>query len=249
MTGLVFNIQKFSLHDGAGIRTSVFFQGCNLRCKWCSNPESFAQYPQRPGNEAKTYTVEALVAELAKDKAFYDASGGGVTLTGGEPLLQPDFACALCDELKAAGIGVWMETAANTPPETFAAVLQKCEAVHIDLKHYEEAAHQHGTGAGLGLILENIRAAVASGVRTILRIPVIPNFNNSPEDMRKFAKLLAELGAREVQLLPFHQMGEHKYKKLGVAYAYENVQGQRNEELEPLAELLRAAGVNVQVGG
>ena len=249
MTGLVFNIQKFSLHDGAGIRTSVFFQGCNLRCKWCSNPESFAQNPQRPDCEARPYTVEALVAELAKDKVFYDASGGGVTLTGGEPLLQPDFACALCDALKAAGIGVWMETAANVPPEPFLAVLQKCEAVHIDLKHWDEAAHLSGTGVGLGLILGNIRASVRSGVRTIIRIPVIPGFNDSPGDIRRFAALLAELGVREVQLLPFHQMGAHKYEKLGIAYAYQNAQGLRDAHLEPLAALMRAAGVEVQIGG
>ena len=249
LTGLVFNIQKFSLHDGPGIRTAAFFQGCNMRCKWCANPESFELAPKHPTSEAKAYTVDELARELLKDKAFYDASGGGVTLTGGEPLLQPLFVCELCDYLRALGVSVWLETAANVPTEVFLEVLRRCEGVHIDLKHHDNAAHLEGTGVPMTLVFANIRAALETGVRVIVRIPVVPGFNNCSEDSARFAQLLASLGAREVQLMPFHQLGAHKHKQLGLDYAYAKAPGLRDEELEPFADTLRTAGFAVQVGG
>ena len=245
----MFNIQKFSLHDGPGIRTSVFFQGCILRCKWCANPESFEQYPKHADSEVKEYTVADLVVELKKDKVFYDTSGGGVTLTGGEPLLQPEFTCALCDALFAEGIDVWLETSAHTPPEVFREVIKRCRAVHIDLKHHNGDAHLSGTGVGMKWILLNIRTSIESGMRTIVRIPVIPGFNDSVEDFREFATLLKQLEAQEIQLLPFHQMGGHKYKKLGLEYEYKDVAGLRDESIEPLAQILRTSGLSVQIGG
>lgn len=247
-TAYIFNIQRFSLHDGAGIRTNVFFQGCNLRCEWCSNPESQPMEAAENG-EAKLYTVEALVAELIKDKAFFDKSGGGVTLTGGEPLLHGPFVAALCDALHAQGISVAVETAAHLSPAAFGALLPKFDLVHIDLKHYDEAAYRAGTCAGLNDTLANIRQALESGVRTILRIPVIPGYNDSAGDMRGFAALLTDLGAKEVHLLPFHQMGESKYQRLGLEYAYAGVKQLHEEDLEGFAAHLGQAGLQVQTGG
>jgi len=223
LNGLIFNIQKFSLHDGPGIRTSVFFQGCNLRCKWCSNPESFELHPLQPGSKAKEYTVEDLMAELVKDKAFYDASGGGVTFTGGEALMQQAFALALCDALGAEGIGVTLETSANAPGVVFRTLLEKCSFVYIDLKHYDNEAHIRGCGSDTTHILENIRTALDSDIPTTIRIPVIPGFNDSSKDMEGFAVLLKEIGASEVHLLPFHQMGEYKYNNLGLSYDYAGI--------------------------
>lgn len=247
-TALIFNIQRFSLHDGNGIRTNVFFQGCNLRCKWCANPES--QPMEAEGNgEVRPYTVDALVAELLKDKAFYDKSGGGVTLTGGEPLLRGPFVSALCDALHEKGVTIAAETATNIAPAAFMALLPKFDLLHIDLKHYEEAAHLEGTGSGLSNMLANIRLALASDVRTILRIPVIPGYNDSPEDMRGFAALLKDLGAKEVHLLPFHQMGESKYQKLGLPYAYAGVKQLNDEDLAGFAAILQEAGIQAQIGG
>lgn len=249
MKGFVFNIQKFSLHDGPGIRTSVFFQGCNMRCQWCANPESFKQHREDSDSDAKEYTVDDLVLELKKDKVFYDTSGGGVTLTGGEPLLQSDFACALCDALLEEGIDVWMETSANTAPDVFREVMKRCQAVYIDLKHHNNEAHLSGTGIGMELILSNIRIAVESDIRTIIRIPVIPKFNDSTEDFIKFSSLLKRLKVKEIQLLPFHQMGEHKYEKLGLKYIYKDVKSLQNDSIEPLAQILHTAGLYVQIGG
>ena len=246
LTARLFNIQRFSLHDGAGIRTDAFFQGCNLRCGWCANPES-QEVGDAPGS--REYTVEELARELVKDKPFFDRSGGGVTLTGGEPLLQVDFVAQLCERLHELGVNVAVETAACVPKEAFLRAVRALDLIHIDLKHYDDAAHRRGTGAGLGRILENIRLALKSGVPTILRIPVIPGYNDSEEDARGFAKLLAELGAREAHLLPFHQMGESKYEKMGVPYAYAGKAQLHEEDLEGLAAILRAAGLTVQIGG
>ena len=249
MQGLIFNIQKCSIHDGFGIRTSVFFQGCNMRCAWCANPESIEICPTRPNSEAKLFTIEELVYVLLQDKAFYDASGGGVTLTGGEPLLQAPFAMALCDALHAKDVHVMIETAANVATSIFTDMLEKLDAIFIDLKHHSNKEHMRGTGSGLSLPLANIRLALASDVPTTIRIPVIPSYNNSPEDICRFAELLKDLGAKEVHLLPFHQMGDYKYEKLGFAYAFSGVPGMKDTDLYPFAETLCAAGLEVQIGG
>ena len=246
MKARIFNIQRFSLHDGAGIRTNVFFQGCNLRCAWCANPESQAVV-DAPG--AKEWGVEELADELVKDKPFFEKSGGGVTLTGGEPLLQADFLVALCKRLHELGVRVAVETAACVPPDAFYRAVQALDLIHIDLKHYDEAAHKRGTGVSLERILDNIRIALASGVPTVLRIPVIPGFNDSETDARGFAGLLTALGALEVHLLPFHQMGESKYEKLGMDYAFAGKKQLHEEDLAAFAAIMTEAGLNVQIGG
>ena len=245
---LIFNLQKFSIHDGAGIRTDVFFQGCNLRCGWCSNPESQPLEPL-PGETAKAYTVPALVAELVKDKPFYDESCGGVTLTGGEALLHADFVLELTHALHREGIHVALETAACVNQEVFARVLAAVDFAYIDLKHYDDAKHRAGTGVGNGLILQNIAFALRSETPVVVRIPVIPGFNDSETDFDGFARALKELGAREVQLLPFHQLGESKYKRLQLSYAYDGQKQLRDGDLSAFAETLEQAGIQVQIGG
>jgi pyruvate formate lyase activating enzyme len=246
MKARIFNIQRFSLHDGAGIRTNVFFQGCNLRCAWCANPESQAVL-DAPG--AREWGVEALADELMKDKPFFDRSGGGVTLTGGEPLLQAEFVVALSQRLHELGVRVAVETAACVPADAFRRAAQALDLIHIDLKHYDEDAHRRGAGVGLKQILENIRFALASGVPTVLRIPVIPGFNDSEADARGFTRLLTDLGALEVHLLPFHQMGERKYEKLGMAYAFAGKKQLHEEDLAAFEAVLTEAGLKVQIGG
>jgi len=248
MNGLIFNIQKFSLHDGPGIRTNVFFQGCNLRCKWCANPESFELEPEGE-TEAKAYCISELMDELLKDKVFYQSSGGGITLTGGEALLQPAFVSALCDALHEEGIAVLLETAACVSEEVFTAVMSKCDILYIDLKHYTDEKYSGGTGAGIGHVLTNINAALNSGIHTVIRIPVVPGYNNTIEDINGFAEVLSKLGAREIHLLPFHQLGSYKYTKLGLTYAFEDVPGLHERDLEPFAAALRRSGFTVQIGG
>ena len=246
MKARIFNIQRFSLHDGAGIRTNVFFQGCNLRCAWCANPESQA-VAEAAG--AREWGVEELANELIKDKPFFDKSGGGVTLTGGEPLLQEEFIITLCGRLHELGVRVAVETAACVPADAFQKVVSSLDLIHIDLKHYDDEAHRRGTGVGIKQILDNIRFALASGVPTVLRIPVIPGYNDAEADARGFARLLTGLGAGEVHLLPFHQMGEGKYEKLGMDYAFAGKKQLHEEDLAAFEEILLEAGLKVQIGG
>lgn len=245
---LIFNLQKFSIHDGAGIRTDVFFQGCNLRCGWCSNPESQPMEPL-PGEKATVYTVTALVQELVKDKPFYDESGGGVTLTGGEALLHPDFVLELSQALHREGIHVAIETAACVSQDVFSRVLAAVDFAYIDLKHYDDEKHRAGTGVGIGLILSNIQFALSSATPVVLRIPVIPGFNDSEADFAGFAATLTSLGAKEVQLLPFHQLGESKYQRLQLQYAYGGQRQMRDGDVAAFALVLERAGIQVQIGG
>ena len=240
MKGILFNIQKFSLHDGAGIRTTLFFKGCNLRCRWCANPESQKMEPEQLGAETtgRAYTLEEVLAEAMRDKPFYDRSGGGVTLSGGEPLLQADFAAALCRQLRERGVNVSMETAACVPLATFQKVFPLLDSAHIDLKHYDPAKHQTYTGVDNQQILENIAYALSQPVPVVLRVPVIPGFNDAPADMEAFRALFHRLGAKSVQLLPFHQMGESKYAKMGLPYAYAGVPQLHEEDLNDLAAIL-----------
>lgn len=282
MTGQIFNIQKFSLHDGPGIRTTVFFKGCNFRCGWCANPESqrmevqltldaekctgcgacIAACPagarslvngisavdasacttcgacigvcpvQAIAREGSAKSVEEIVCEVLKDKPFYDGSGGGVTFSGGEPLLQMEFAGALADELHRQGVSVAIETAGAIEPDRFRAFLPKLDFIHIDFKHHDSAAHMRGTGIGNEQVVENIKAVRESGIPFVVRIPVIPGFNDSLEDARGFASVLRSAGVEKVQLLPFHQLGERKYSLLGREYAFTGVSQLHREDLE-----------------
>lgn len=297
MKGTVFNIQKFCLHDGPGIRTTVFFKGCNLRCDWCANPES--QHPEaqltfdrqkctgcgrcisacptsarimkdgRPcldqeactlcglcmdicpvqaiTREGKDMDIDEILAEVIKDKPFYDRSGGGVTFSGGEPLLQAEFAGALADALHAQGISVAIETAARIEPERFRKFLKNLDFVCIDLKHFDCERHRQGTGAKNEWILENIRTVKNSRLPFHVRIPVIPGFNASPEDAHGFAHLLLSMGIDRVQLLPFHQLGEKKYSLLGKAYAFSGVSQLHKEDLKEYQKIFEQNGIYAEI--
>lgn len=297
MTGTIFNIQKFCLHDGPGIRTTVFFKGCNLRCQWCANPESqqmthqltmdagkcagcgscVATCPQKArsviqavsavdlqrctlcgaciaacpagaiGKEGRTVTVAEVVDEVMKDKPFYDRSGGGVTFSGGEVLLQTEFAGALADELRAKGVHVAIETAGAVESAVFVDFLEKVDFVLMDLKHYDSACHMSGTGADNRKILENIRLLRQSGRPFMVRIPVIPGYNDSLQDAQQFATLLAQLQILQVELLPFHRMGQHKYDLLGVEYGYAHVPPLPAESLLPYRQVFTQYGIEVKM--
>ena len=296
MIGHIFNIQKFSLHDGPGIRTTIFFKGCKLRCSWCANPESQQINAQLTldrekctgcgscadlcpsqarvmqdghplvsahactlcgkcmeacpagaiGRECSDLTVEEVLAEALKDVAFYRQSGGGVTFSGGEPLLQQEFATALARSLHENGVSVAIETAAAVPAERFREFLREVDYVHIDLKHYDSARHRAGTGMGNEQILENICAVRDSGLPHLVRIPVIPGFNDALEDAEGFAKLLVSLGIKAVQLLPFHQMGEKKYSLLGREYAHAGQAQLHREDLEQYRQTMLRHGLDAR---
>ncbi len=295
LNGIVFNIQKFSIHDGPGVRTTVFLKGCPLRCKWCANPESQLTKPQilyhskdcahcgtcvascpeqavsMDGGgrihidfakcrgcltcvhgcprrvltcEGEVKTVDEVVEVCMQDVDFYEESGGGVTLSGGEALMQPDFAEALLKELKARGIHTAMETTGFAPPEVFDAVTASADLLLFDMKHWNAEKHREGAGVDNTLILENMRRAIAGGKAVLPRLPVIPGFNDSLEDAAGFVRRLREVGAGRVQLLPFHQFGENKYALLGKTYADEAVPALHKEELTEFRQVFLDAGVD-----
>lgn len=297
MIGSIFNIQKFCLHDGPGIRTTVFFKGCNLRCAWCANPESQMQrvqltldaqkcmgcggcvrscpsgarrmqggYPainldacagcglcvqacpaEAIAREGRMATVDEVVQEAMKDRPFYERSGGGVTFSGGEVLLQREFAAELARALHERGVSVAIETAAEIDSADFAAFLREIDYAFVDLKHYDSARHRMGTGAGNERIIENIRILRGSGLDYTIRIPVIPGFNDAPEDAQGFARLLTELGVDRVQLLPFHQLGERKYTLLNRDYAYAGRTQLHREDLETYRSIFLKHGVQAEL--
>ena len=296
MIGKIFNIQKFCLHDGPGIRTTVFFKGCNLRCEWCANPESqetdmqltldadkcsgcgrcvnicpvnarevsggkakldaqrcngcglcIGECPVKAiGREGENISAHAVAVEVLKDSVFYAHSGGGVTLSGGEVLMQQKFATELARLLRSKGVHVAAETAASVPEERFREFLQEIDYMLIDLKHYDNAKHLAGTGVGNGDILRNLRILKESGLDFLVRIPVIPGFNSDPADAREFACLLSEMDIHEVQLLPFHQLGERKYALLGRKYAYAGKKQLHSEDLKEYMSEFRKMGVCVR---
>lgn len=252
MEAVLLNIQHFCLHDGPGIRSTIFFKGCNLRCHWCANPESISMKVRPELEESlggRIWKLEEVLHDVLKDKVFYDESGGGVTLSGGEPLLQADFACALCDALHAHGVAVAIETAACVPEQTFMKVFEKLDVAHIDLKHWNDASYRQGTGAGIDLVLSNIRRALAGSIPVFLRIPIIPGFNDSLEDARQFGNVLADVGANAVQLLPFHQFGEKKYEKLALEYSMNGIAQLHDEDVQDYASVLKESGLHVQISG
>lgn len=253
MKATIFEIQRNSFVDGPGIRTTVFFKGCNLRCKWCHNPESQAAYPQmmcyktkcigcgkckevcpsglencslcgkcvaQCQSEArqicgKEYTVNEVLEEVIKDKIFYDTSGGGVTFSGGECMLQNDFLREILQKCKEAGIHTAVDTAGNLPWEYFENVLPYTDLFLYDIKAVSEQLHIEGTGVSNKAILSNLKRLSENGsAEIIIRIPVIPQFNATPEEMEKTADFLRGIRYKSVELLPYHNMSGHKYDAL-----------------------------------
>lgn len=243
MTAKVFNIQKFSLHDGAGIRTSVFFSQCNMHCKWCANPE--CHISDSDSGEVTEYDPDTLLREVLKDKAFYDRSGGGVTLTGGEIFLQYDFIQYFCRLLKNNHINIAIETSGAIDLQRFADIVSLVDFVYIDCKHYDDEMHRKGTGVSNADILNNIRWLTRGQKPYCVRIPVIPGYNDSVKDAEEFGKLFLSLGVQTVELLPFHQLGESKYSRLKLVYPYAGVKQLHKEDLLEYADRLTETGISV----
>ncbi len=249
-TGKIFNIQKFSINDGPGIRTTVFFKGCPLQCRWCANPESQNRYAAiADAIEDETYcgrdyTVEQVMIQVRKDKPFYDQSGGGMTLSGGEVLQQMTFTVDLCSAAHGEGIHVAAETTGYAAPQQFRSFLDHVDLLLYDFKHYDRALHYANTGVYNDVILENLRQAVTAKIPVIARIPVIPEFNTGLSTARHMAQMLADWGIREVHLLPFHQFGEKKYQQLGVPYEMEGVKQLHPEALGDYRKVFLDCGLD-----
>ena len=253
LTATIFDIERNSYVDGPGIRTTVFFKGCNLKCAWCHNPESQEFKPQMmfykdkckgcgkcieicPTPEScilcgkctfycpvdarkvcgKEYTVQEVLDEVIKDKAFYDNSVGGVTFSGGECMLQIDFLCEILKKCKENGIHTAVDTAGFVPYESFEKILPFTDLFLYDIKCFDNEKHKEFIGVSNDLILENLAKLLNKNAGVIIRIPVIAGVNDSEEEMLKIKSFLDSNGkVLKVDLLPYHAMGENKYDAVG----------------------------------
>ena len=254
--GRIFNIQRFSIHDGPGIRTIVFFKGCFMRCAWCCNPESQSyeiQTMQEKGKAktvGKDVTVEEILPELLADEKYYWRSGGGITLSGGEILGQPDFARDLLRACKQHGLHTAVESTANAPYESIEKILPYLDLYLMDIKHMDSAKHKEYTGAPNERILENAKRLAKSGVELIIRTPVVPGFNDTAEEIRAISKFAATLpGVKEHHLLPYHRLGQDKYAGLDRNYALKGVEPPSAERMEYLLSVAEESGLKCQIGG
>ena len=223
----VSEIQHFSTGDGPGIRTTVFLKGCNLHCPWCHNPETVSAEPERLVYEQAGKTVvhgrllsaEEVAAEVLEDKAFYD-SDGGLTLSGGEPLLQSGKCAGLIKMLRDEGVRTVIDTAACVSWDKFAPLIGSVQAFLVDYKSPDSEKYASVTGGDRALVLDNIRRLILAGENVRVRVPLIPGFNLSEDDAAKMCRQLSEAGAKTVDLLPFHRLGSAKYAAMGKEYAY-----------------------------
>ncbi len=295
--GLIFNIQRFSIHDGPGIRTVVFFKGCALRCRWCSNPESWNAYQEIVTNDlrctrcgrcqqvcpvnaivvderarrldrglcnrclqcadvcptgalaatGKWMTVDEVMQEAAADDLFYQNSGGGVTLSGGDPLQQWEFAVDLLKACKERGFHTAVETSGFAEWNVLERVLEYTDLVLYDVKHMDSEKHREGTGKPNELILENARKAAAKR-RLWVRVPLVPGYNDSESNLKETARFAKEIGATKISLLPYHAWGASKFEKLGRKFTMGEVAVPTAEQMERYREMVQAAGVMTAVG-
>lgn len=288
--GTVFNIQKMSIHDGPGIRTTVFFKGCPLNCLWCSNPESqrvekeVACFQTRcvkcgycaevcpkgliekqPPFEitdrsqcdlcgicvkecctngkkvvGEDYTIEELLHEVLKDKSFYDSSGGGVTFSGGEPLMQHEFLIEMLKVCKENGVHTAIETTGFGKTEDLLSAAAHLDLVFFDVKHMNDERHQEITGVSNKLILENLAALAAVHDNIIVRIPVIPGINDDDINIAKTAEYITSVGISQLELLPYHNLGEVKYAQIGRTYQLSEVKTPDEKRMADLAGVAKA---------
>ncbi len=254
--GRIFDIQRFSVHDGPGIRTIVFLKGCPLRCRWCCNPESqnYEFQEMTLGGKTKTVgrdvTVKEVIDEVELDRVYYKRSGGGMTLSGGESLLQPEFAPALLEAAKDRSINTAMESTGYADFSVIEKYLPHLDLYLMDIKHINSEKHKAFTGRENGLILENAQKIARSSTKLIIRTPVIPTFNATKEEIREIARFASTLsGVTEMHLLPYHRIGMDKYAGLNREYTLKEIEPPNNELMQELLAVVNSFGLKGQIGG
>ena len=298
MTGIVCDIKRFAVHDGDGIRTTVFLQGCPLSCIWCHNPECIPRqikllyYHEKCANcgdcvkgcptgahkvsadghtirrdacihcgkctEACTFDAlrlsghwmeaEAVIETVLEDKAFYETSGGGMTISGGEPTMQAEFTLELLRLAKAAGLNTAIDTCGLAPWETYEAMLSYVDAFLFDVKHMDSDAHKRLTGAPNERILANLRALAKAGARIDIRIPLVPGANDDTATLHGIGTLLAEIRPHKIKLLPYHDYARSKYAALGIPDTMPQTEPPTAAHMEACADIQRGFGLAIEIG-
>lgn len=264
VTGIIFNIQKFSLNDGPGIRTTVFLKGCPLSCIWCHNPESrnplpekissplYKAYSENGDSKSAGYeiSVSNVIKEICKDLMFYEESSGGVTFSGGEPLMQPDFLKELLISVKKYEIHTAVDTCGYAAFEQFEKVIPFTDMFLFDLKIMDNDLHRKFTGVSNGIIHENLRRLNDLGADIFIRIPLIPEITDTQENLERIAAFISELKqVRKVALLPYNEIGVSKYRKLQLDYQPGDLSTQSQDKLDDCSNIFKRKGFEVKIRG
>jgi pyruvate formate lyase activating enzyme len=266
MQGLIFSVKRYSIHDGPGIRVTFFLKGCPLKCLWCHNPEGISTLPDtvirknRVGDVefsqtedvGRYYTIKSVLEILEKEKVFMNQSKGGVTFSGGEPMLQFEFLLETLKACKEAGYNTAVDTSGYTSEENFKKIIPFTGLFLFDIKHLDEAKHIQLTGVSNKGILDNFKLLLGSGKDVMVRIPVIPGFNDSADHIAKLLEFLLSVktnSLRRINLLPYHKIGSSKYKRFNMYYNMEGVKPPDNEYMLRLKELFMTTGIKVKIGG
>jgi len=255
-TGRIFDIQRYSIHDGPGIRTIIFLKGCPLRCRWCCNPESQSPKIENMtvnGKEkiiGRDVTVKEVMDEIVKDMPYYKRSGGGVTLSGGECLMQPEFAVSLLMACKDYGLDTAIETTGFAKFEVIEYYLPYVDHVLMDIKHTNGEKHKAFTGQSNAPILENAKKIGSLAKELIIRVPVIPTFNNTPEEIAGIANFARTIpNVKKLHLLPYHRLGQDKYAGLGREYTLSDIEPMSDDYMQMLLSVAEKSGLECQIGG
>ncbi len=276
MTGRIFDIQRFSVHDGPGIRTTVFMKGCPLSCKWCHNPEGLLEDFQvkyvknecigcaRCGNRTleevkncpsgalsicgRDIEAEELLVEVLKDKAFY-SQGGGVTFSGGECLVQSDFVAHMLKLCKENGLNTTVDTSGYVDFKCIEKTLPYCDLYLYDIKSVDSKVHMEFTEVGNELILENLKKLTSKTDNVWIRVPIIPDVNDNEEEMHAIANLVKSLGKNfPVTLIPYHGLGKAKYETLGLVCPYDTDKKITKEKIKKFSDIFTSYNINLNGG-
>ena len=265
--GIIFDIMKYAIHDGPGIRTTVFLKGCPLACWWCQNPESQKLEPEKiSGGEHRKYsglfygadkgmighevTVGRVMIEVEKDKIFYEYSGGGVTLSGGEPLMQPEFLSGLLKTCKKRGIHTALDTSGYAPWTVLKGILKYVDLFLYDLKLVDTNLHEKYTGEGNEIILDNLENLARNKANVVIRVPVITKITDTTDNIRAVGKFVRSLkGIEEVHLLPYNYLCKDKYQRIRREYVFKNTEPPSDAALQRMKQRLEESGLRVKIRG
>jgi pyruvate formate lyase activating enzyme len=263
MEGVIFNIKHYALHDGPGIRQTVFLKGCPLSCWWCHNPESRSPMPfsylkeekidgRLVSNKEKVgylITVDDLLAEIERDVLFFEESGGGVTFSGGEPLAQPEFLTEVLRQCRLREIHTCVDTTAFASPEILKRAALHTDLFLVDLKLMNSHQHRKYTGVSNHTILDNIRLLDKMGKEIVIRFPLIPGINDDESNLFRMMAFLSELRRKPViSILPYHRIGKHKYERFGMTYKMNGVEEPSENQILKVRKLLAKGGFETRVG-